>query len=65
MLSVCLLLTVWMGATQDPHRGMNDRGATVMGFDQNKTTHHFYLYDDGGAIDISVKDASDTKNRLC
>lgn len=30
-----------------------------MGFDQEKTTHHFQLYIDGGAIDVSVKDAAD------
>ena len=34
-----------------------------MGFDQDKTTHHFLLFDDGGAIDVSVKDESDTTNR--
>jgi len=39
------------------------RGAMVMGFDQDKTTHHFLLYEDGGAIDISVKDTTDVKNR--
>ena len=38
---------------------MNQRGAEVMGFDQEKTTHHFYLYADGGAIDVSVKGATD------
>jgi len=48
---------------QDPHAQMNHRGAAVMGFDQDKTAHHFYLYADGGAIDVSVKDAADTKNR--
>jgi hypothetical protein len=53
----------WLMPAQDPHQTMNDRGAMVMGFDQDKTTHHFYLYDDGGAIDIAVKDASDTKDR--
>lgn len=45
------------------HSQMNMRGAEVMGFDQDKTTHHFYLYEDGGAIDVSVKDAADAKNR--
>jgi hypothetical protein len=44
---------------QDPHA----RGAAVMGFDQHKTAHHFYLHDDGGAIDIAVKSASDTADR--
>jgi len=48
---------------QDPHAGMNQRGAMVMGFDQDKTTHHFSLYEDGGAIEVSVKDAADTANR--
>lgn len=45
---------------QDP---MNARGAEAMGFDQDATTHHFLLYQDGGAIDISVKDPEDTDNR--
>jgi hypothetical protein len=35
----------------------------VMGFDQNRTTHHFLLFTDGGAIDVSVNDPADTKNR--
>jgi hypothetical protein len=42
---------------------MNERGAAVMGFDQEKTVHHFYLHADGGAIDVAAKDASDAKNR--
>lgn len=44
------------------HAQMNHRGAQVMGFDQDKTTHHFLLFEDGGAIDVSVKDAADKKN---
>jgi hypothetical protein len=47
-------------ARQDHH---GSKAATVMGFDQERTTHHFFLYDDGGAIDVSVKEAGDTKNR--
>jgi hypothetical protein len=46
----------------DPHAQMNQRGAQAMGFDQDKTTHHFYLYTDGGAIDVTVKDAADKTN---
>jgi hypothetical protein len=42
---------------------MHARGATVMGFDQDRTAHHFYLFEDGGAIEIAVKDANDTANR--
>ena len=57
-----LLLTFAPQATDSQH-AMNDRGAMVMGFDQDKTAHHFYLYADGGAIDIAVKDAADSADR--
>src|SRR4030095_16848180 len=40
-----------------------ERGAHVMGFDQDKTAHHFRLHPDGGAVDISVKDRGDVVNR--
>ena len=33
-----------------------------MGFDQDKTTHHFVLTASGGYIDVTVHDASDQKN---
>ena len=42
--------------------GLDARGQHVMGFDQQKTTHHFFLYDDGGAVDVSVKDPADKTN---
>jgi hypothetical protein len=44
------------------HREMMQRGAQAMGFDQERTIHHFLLYEDGGAIDVSVKEASDQAN---
>ena len=50
-------------AQQDPHAQMMQRGAMAMGSDQDKTTHRFLLYEDGGAIDISANDQNDTKNR--
>jgi len=34
----------------------------AMGFDQDKTAHHFFLYEDGGAIEVSVKDKADKTN---
>ena len=46
----------------DHHTQMNARGQKAMGFDQSATTHHFYLYEDGGAIQVTVKDASDKEN---
>ena len=53
------IATVVIVADQHQHPAMNERGAKVMGFDQEKTVHHFLLYTDGGAIDVSVKDAKD------
>ena len=35
-------------AGQDHH---GSKAATVMGFDQQRTAHHFFLFNDGGAID--------------
>ncbi|HEY5619883.1 MAG TPA: hypothetical protein VIK60_18220 [Vicinamibacterales bacterium] len=44
------------------HRDMLTRGAQAMGFDQERTVHHFLLYEDGGAIEVAVKEANDHAN---
>ena len=44
------------------HRDMLARGAQAMGFDQERTVHHFLLYADGGAIEVAVKEANDHAN---
>jgi hypothetical protein len=44
------------------HRDMLTHGAQTMGFDQERTVHHFLLYPDGGAIQVTVKEASDQAN---
>ena len=36
------------------------RGALAMGFDQDKTVHHFLLQESGGAIVVAAKEATDT-----
>lgn len=58
-------LAVGLVSAQAPQHlhDVNARGAKVMGFDQEKTAHHFHLYTDGGAIDVGVRDAADAKNR--
>ena len=61
--AITMALAALPSAAQNPHHGMDQRGAAVMGFDQARTRHHFYLYDDGGAIDVAVKDQTDTVNR--
>ena len=45
------------------HAAVDARGARVMGFDQAQTIHRFQLYEDGGAIDVAVKDPADAANR--
>ena len=41
---------------------MMARGGHAMGFDQTRTTHHFYLYEDGGGIEVMVNDLKDKAN---
>jgi hypothetical protein len=41
---------------------MNARGDKAMGFDQAATTHHFFLHEDGGVIQVTVKDPRDKAN---
>ena len=42
---------------------MNKRGDRVMGFNHTKTTHHFRLLPDGGAIEVTANTAEDTASR--
>ena len=42
---------------------MNKRGDRVMGFDHTKTTHHFRLLPDGGAIEVTANAVEDTASR--
>ena len=37
-------------------------GDQAMGFPHDKTTHHFHLSADGGAIEITVNDSKDAEN---
>lgn len=64
-VATCALSTFLLAqeATQSHHSGMNARGDQVMGFSHDKTTHHFLLYPDGGAIDISANDPGDVRSR--
>ena len=42
---------------------MKKRGAAAMGFDQDAVDHHFLLQTTGGAIQVAVRNASDTAAR--
>jgi hypothetical protein len=54
-------------STQDSHaahhQGVDARGDHVMGFDHEKTTHHFILTPSGGEIVVSANDPADTASR--
>ena len=42
---------------------MKQHGNVAMGFDQDKTTHHFNLTADGGSIAVEANDAADGASR--
>lgn len=61
-LFLTMMLVAGSLQTQDHHGQLKARGDHAMGFDQAKTTHHFYLYHDGGAIEVTVNDPKDMAN---
>ena len=42
---------------------LKKRGTLAMGFDQDKTSHHFRTSATGGSIEVEVKDAADAASR--
>jgi hypothetical protein len=69
MLTVLLLVSAThaqQAAAQTPeqqHAEMMKRGDAGMGFSQGKTTHHFVLLKDGGAVQVSANDPKDDNSR--
>jgi len=65
LLSGCILLALSLAAfaQQDHHAMVNAHGDHIMGFSHEKTTHHFELSYDGGAIDVRANDVKDTESR--
>ena len=49
-------------AAQSHQAVVESRGDQAMGFPHVKTTHHFRLMADGGAIEVTVNDPSDKAN---
>ncbi len=67
-LAACALAAAWPGAAQtascpDHHSGVDSRGDHVMGFDHDKTTHHFLLTASGGIIQVTANAEADTASR--
>ena len=49
-------------AQDEHHAGVDARGDKAMGFPHDKTSHHFLLKEDGGAIEVVANDAADKQN---
>lgn len=48
----------------DSHlKKVNEQGDKTMGFSHEKTTHHFRLFADGGAIEVAANSSQDTESR--
>jgi hypothetical protein len=47
----------------DHHAEVNKRGDKTMGFSHMNTTHHFRLFEDGGAIEVEANDPDDSDSR--
>ncbi len=62
MLAAMILATLFVPSALVQHQEMGHRGEAVMGFDQTRTAHHFRLYADGGAIEVSVTDPADARD---
>lgn len=56
------LIVLVMALAVSYQHPQHDMATKVMGFDQTKTTHHFRLHPDGGAIEVTVKEATDATN---
>lgn len=56
-----LLLAASASMLQDhaPHQHPQSRAQQGMGFDQERTTHHFLIEKDGGTIQVTANDRSD------
>ena len=57
-IAVTLALAAF-AAGQHQHAPSQDRAHQGMGFDQQKTTHHFLIEKAGGTIEVTAKDPDD------
>ena len=60
LLSLTVFTVLALGIGQHQHQASHDRANQSMGFDQDKTTHHFLLEQSGGTIEVTARDATDT-----
>jgi hypothetical protein len=58
LLSLITISLTLQAPAQAQHS--QDHAQQAMGFDQERTTHHFRIDADGGTIEVTAKDAADT-----
>jgi hypothetical protein len=63
LIGLALLAAGTIAYSQSHHDEVNRRGDHEMGFSHEKTTHHFRLAKDGGAIEVTANDPNDTESR--
>jgi hypothetical protein len=61
-LSLILTITTVLFAQDHNHDQMQKRGEAGMGFDQERTTHHFLLTKNGGIIQVNANSAADKES---
>lgn len=62
-LSLTLILTAMLQITAAQHQAdVEKHGDQAMGFPHDKTTHHFRLYSDGGAIEVTANESKDSED---
>lgn len=59
LLGLALLAAGTIAYSQSHRDDVNRRGDHEMGFSHDKTTHHFRLTKDGGAIEVTANDPND------
>ncbi|HXO37865.1 MAG TPA: hypothetical protein VN872_04480 [Candidatus Acidoferrum sp.] len=64
ILALALMVSAQTTATKEDHghHDMEQRGNKGMGFTQDKTTHHFLLNKNGGAIQVTANSGDDKAN---
>ena len=64
-MKLILLILLALPGQQPPDHdtGVVARGDHAMGFSHETTTHHFRLYESGGAIEVTAKNPNDSKSR--
>jgi hypothetical protein len=62
LVALAVIATAQQSGQDAHHAHVNERGEKVMGFSPEKTTHHFVLKANGGAIEVTANDAQDKES---